>query len=183
MEATTVHKFEAAGLGKAPFKFVNVIERVYVSCPGAIPQPSGTCAYCGNGIKYCCVIVSSDGKSFEVGNECVKKTDDAGLVRKAKAAITEEQRKKRVEREFDDIRHAKAALESSDNLRGYLATQRHPNSYFSAKFPEYNLLTYHEWVFDNASHSTRVKSAQSINTIYARQQAHIEARKENKDEA
>lgn len=82
---TKQHIFEAAGLGLAPFRCVGC----YVDkgprdlgnglTAGAPGQPMGTCDYCGTGILYCFRIVSSDGKSFVVGSDCVAKTGDAGL--------------------------------------------------------------------------------------------------------
>ena len=33
--AAVKHPFERAGLGLAPFRFVGMVEKVYVSCPGA----------------------------------------------------------------------------------------------------------------------------------------------------
>lgn len=71
-----IHRFEEHGLGKAPFAFVDMFQRVNQD-----GYPIGTCRYCGNGIKYCYLIRSADGRSFEVGSECVKKTDDEGLKR------------------------------------------------------------------------------------------------------
>lgn len=70
---TTIHPFESAGLGLAPFRFVGLSEKVYVACPGATAKPAGTCDYCSTGIKYCCHIRSHDGKSFIVGTDCVRK--------------------------------------------------------------------------------------------------------------
>lgn len=83
--ATLVHKFEIAGLGKYPFRCTAIIERSTPNGDGT-SHPSGTCDYCGNGIKYCCVIESADGKRFEVGTDCIRKSDDRGLVNMVKRA-------------------------------------------------------------------------------------------------
>ena len=82
------HKFEIAGLGVYPFRCTGITERV-ISYPDGTSQPSGTCDYCGNGIKYCCVIRDANGKTFEVGTDCVNKTDDRGLVDAVKLAQRE----------------------------------------------------------------------------------------------
>ena len=75
-----LHPFEDAGLGVAPFRFVGVENRVgpislgngvTVGAPG---QPMGVCDYCSQGIKECCIIQDSTGKTFVVGNVCVGKT-------------------------------------------------------------------------------------------------------------
>lgn len=47
-ERSTIHKFELAGLGKAPFHFTGqVSEKTYQACNGAPVQPASTCDYCG----------------------------------------------------------------------------------------------------------------------------------------
>lgn len=69
-----IHPFETAGLGLAPFRCIDVIERVFVACQGAPRQPGGTCAFCGTGIMSCFVIKSKDGRKFEVGCDCVART-------------------------------------------------------------------------------------------------------------
>ena len=75
----TLHPFEEAGLGKAPFKFVGHERRVgpidlgegrSVGAPG---QPMGTCDHCGMGIADCYHVESSDGKRFVVGCQCIEK--------------------------------------------------------------------------------------------------------------
>lgn len=48
----TIHPFEAANLGIAPFRFVGCTENVFVAHPGAVPKAGGSCDYCGNGIRY-----------------------------------------------------------------------------------------------------------------------------------
>lgn len=65
---TTLHPFEQAGLGKAPFRYLGSDEKRTKS-----GQPAGTCDYCFRGILTCCVIGSADGKSFVVGCDCVRK--------------------------------------------------------------------------------------------------------------
>ena len=67
-----LHPFERADLGQSPFRYVGMRENVYSACPGH-SQPGGTCAYCGQGIRYECVIKSHDGKTFVVGMDCVAK--------------------------------------------------------------------------------------------------------------
>lgn len=67
-----LHPFEEAGLGLAPFRFAGMSVNVYSAAPGH-SQPGGCCAYCYQGIKYECCIVSSDGKRFTVGMDCVER--------------------------------------------------------------------------------------------------------------
>ncbi len=74
-----IHKFQQAGLGLAPFNCTGMHQSV--TTDGESTRPTGSCAFCGTCIRYCYEITSADGKQFVVGNECVTKTDDAGLVR------------------------------------------------------------------------------------------------------
>jgi len=72
---TTLHPFERAGLGKAPFVCVAVREN-WFSPPGfpEARKPGGCCNYCSTGILYEYVIKSSDGREFIVGSDCVRRT-------------------------------------------------------------------------------------------------------------
>ena len=96
----TMHPFEAAGLGLAPFSYVGMTEKVYSACPGH-SQPAGTCDYCGQGIKYCCEIRSADGRSFIVGCDCVRKlnrSDNRMLTAMGRDIATRERAKRDAER-------------------------------------------------------------------------------------
>ena len=78
---TSIHKFERAGLGKAPFRYIGMFEKVYQACHGAPIQPGSSCDYCGAGIRYVFQVRSADGKTFKVGCDCIHKVGDAGLRR------------------------------------------------------------------------------------------------------
>jgi hypothetical protein len=88
MNATTttttelIHPFERAGLGKAPFTCLGVAENKFDLGNGHT-KPGGCCRFCYTGILYEYLIISSDNKRFVVGCECVKKTEDEGLVKEA----------------------------------------------------------------------------------------------------
>jgi hypothetical protein len=95
---THIHLFEEAGLGIAPFEFVGEYDR---------GRNHTTCDYCGTGIRYEQIIKDSKGNHFKVGNECVRKTGDKGLIslmqlelkkRRLKAA---EEKRKRMAEEFE----------------------------------------------------------------------------------
>jgi hypothetical protein len=88
-----VHRFEAAGLGKAPFEVESFQICKYQACQGAPIQPGASCDFCGTGIMLVYVIRSADNRRFKVGCDCVEKTGDAGLinaVRRQRAAHTKE---------------------------------------------------------------------------------------------
>jgi hypothetical protein len=78
-----LHVFERAGLGRAPFRCIGVSEQ-FITHPDGTTQASGSCAYCGTGIRYVCAIRSADGRTFKVGTDCVAKTDDNGLIKSYK---------------------------------------------------------------------------------------------------
>jgi hypothetical protein len=73
MMVAVIHAFEERGLGTAPFAYSHEIDM------GSIKN-GATCDFCGTAIRYCEVIKSADGKTFAVGNECVRKTGDRGLI-------------------------------------------------------------------------------------------------------
>lgn len=77
IKSPTLHPFEAAGLGLAPFKFVGCYKNVFVACPGAPAKAGGTCDFCYQGIMYCNTVQSSDGKQFVVGCDCIRRLGSA----------------------------------------------------------------------------------------------------------
>src|SRR5262245_4254165 len=73
--AATVHPFQRAGLGLAPFRFVGLDTCIHKASHDAPAQPGTSCDYCSTGIMYVCHIESSDGKRFKVGCDCVRKLE------------------------------------------------------------------------------------------------------------
>lgn len=76
----TLHPFEKAGLGTAPFRFIGHYRDVGpkpmgdgITMCGAPGQPMGTCDYCSQGIADCYQVKSADGKQFVVGCDCISK--------------------------------------------------------------------------------------------------------------
>jgi hypothetical protein len=94
---STIHIFEAAGLGKAPFTYVGY----YVK--------SGSCDYCGTAIINNFSVQSSDNKIFKVGCDCIEKSGDSGLKKvvcsiKSKIAKQKRELKKVKDKEnFDQL--------------------------------------------------------------------------------
>lgn len=66
------HAFERAGLGKYPY----TVE--------GFGKSETCCAFCGRPIIYAARILSSDGRKFKVGCDCVMRSGDAGLDRRIK---------------------------------------------------------------------------------------------------
>jgi hypothetical protein len=82
-EHVGMHVFERANLGKAPFRCIGLEEK-FITHPGGATQASGSCDYCGNGIRYCYIIRAVDGRAFKVGSDCVARTGDTGLIKSYK---------------------------------------------------------------------------------------------------
>lgn len=113
--AGKIHRFEAAGLGKAPFVCIGMHEEA--TNDGDCIRAAGTCDYCGTGIRYCFDIRSADGRCFKVGCDCVDKTGDAGLRRQV-SEIKTESKKTPAQREQETKQRAEwvAHLETSAKL-------------------------------------------------------------------
>ena len=94
-----LHPFERAGLGLAPFKFVSTNEKWFQANAGGLfkgpSKPGSSCDYCGTGIAHEFWCVSSDGKKFKVGCDCIEKVGDVKLLAAAKNAQKNGQRAKR----------------------------------------------------------------------------------------
>lgn len=89
------HRWEISGLGVAPFRCTGMTEERF-AMPGGHSKPGGTCDYCGQGILYVFHIVSSDGRKFKVGCDCVAHTHDAAekIVVQTKRLLREHKRAK-----------------------------------------------------------------------------------------
>lgn len=150
-EKSTIHRFEVAGLGIAPFRFTGTVtEKVFCS-PGSPPKAGSSCDYCGTGIRYEFWVTSASNMTFKVGCDCIHKTEDRGLIQQISAAerklrdaknIAAKQRK--ADKLAARVELAKAKLPS---VRGLLSEQKHPNQYMSEK--GLTLLDYINWCFEN----------------------------------
>lgn len=131
-EPNTIHPFEAAGLGLAPFKLIGFDRKVgpikmedgtEVGAPG---QPMGTCDYCGTGIADCYRIKSSDLKTFIVGCDCVLKLGRSdnrlvGEVKRKKLALDRAKRQVKREAKWLAFKAAKeSALQAEREANGGL---------------------------------------------------------------
>jgi len=105
-----IHVFEQAGLGIAPFTFETAIYGDWTNCE-----------FCGHDIKERCYIRDVNNKQFFVGNECVNKTGDTGLVNATQVAIKELRKVRKREREDKRILDGKLFLIYSEKLKNILA--------------------------------------------------------------
>lgn len=154
VETSTIHRFEKAGLGKAPFHFTGqVSEKTYQACQGAPIQNGSTCDYCGTCIRYEFWVKSSDDNTFKVGCDCIHKTDDAELIQQISKAERQLRDKKNASAKVKkQERIAQRVAKSKDllpSVRGTLASQPHPSYHFSSQGK--TLLDYVSWCFDNNS--------------------------------
>ena len=76
----TLHAFEKAGLGTAPFRCVGMMTvRPQDACEAARDTGLSVCCcnYCGTGIIHNFIIRGATGRHFVVGSDCVGRTGDA----------------------------------------------------------------------------------------------------------
>ena len=161
-QTNTIHKFELAGLGKAPFRFIGDYEsrgpitNADGSQSGAPGQPMGTCDYCMQGIAICCRIESADGKRFIVGSDCVLKTGDAGLKRKVVKLKGRASKAREAKRIADMI----SQLEVDQDLRNLLMNTPTPPTYSGR-----HLLDTVEWFMAHAGHAGKIKMVRLVDKV------------------
>lgn len=172
-----IHKFEKAGLGKAPFKFVlvqslpsktlldrnpesynNQLRSLVKSTSGNV---GGCCEYCGMPITECYLIKSSDGNTFFVGCDCVAKTGDAGLVKIANEAKNKLIKAKRHAKEEAEHEEIKTLLHDKAN-RDYLDSLPHPKGFSNLTFMDYVT-----WMYDHSGASGRGKLLKTLKDALA----------------
>ena len=159
-----MHPFEKAGLGYAPFRFVGMTEATYQACSGAPIQPGASCDYCGQGIRYVCIIKSADGREFRVGCDCVRKTTSKGVrvlsdVDRAKRAIDKKNWEDRAQEAREETR---ATLNSDSAL---LTSEPHPNEYMAGR--GISLRDYVLWQLDRGGKTAWMAARQTVKTACA----------------
>lgn len=154
------HKFERAGLGVAPFRYVGHSREIYQAIPGdpnCPIQPGACCDYCGTGIMEVFHLVDCNGKRSKVGSECVRHTGSAGIVRKVKAEISRQRKIKNDARADKQIAAGRAAWPL---VVSTLAQEPHPHAYQAGLGK--SLADYFAWMLDNAGRTGKAKTARSI---------------------
>lgn len=122
-----IHKFEDAGLGKAPFRLIGVYSfpsatlaehnpTAYNNALALMPRDvaCGSCAFCGMSLVHNFIIQSADQRKFVVGCDCVEKTGDAGLVSAIKLQKRRERQAQRMQAQAADAK-ARLAAERAEN--------------------------------------------------------------------
>lgn len=147
----TVHTFQNAGLGIAPFKLSHVT------------HGSDNCQFCGTAIVHRFHLTDANGATFFVGSDCVLKSGDAGLIR-----VVEREVAKRIAaaRKVQDAAKVAAfnALIADPDLRAFLATQPHP-TYHGPVTERYNLLTYTTWIAKWGGKTAKIKLLRTITKL------------------
>lgn len=171
LQDNRVHVFETAGLGKAPFKFVEVRE---LRGPlkimdkngnwtgeesGSPGQPMGCCKFCSQGIAICCFIESADGKRFMVGSDCVEKTGDRGLG-KVKTVVAQYKREQSLAKERVRVAQLALRLSGDADLRALLSSKPHPQQW--RRDEGESLLDSVEWFMANAGHTGKLKMVRMV---------------------
>lgn len=157
-----IHPFEAAGLGKAPFRYAGMVDQdirygnavVKINGVECETKPGGTCDYCGTYIVHMFRVTSSDGRTFKVGSDCIEKVD-AKLIVPVKADIKQFKAKQDRER----IEAARSMLERPDVVE-ILKAFPHPQpkaAYNGATFHDYAV-----WIMRNAGITGKLGVARAI---------------------
>jgi hypothetical protein len=157
----SIHVFEKAGLGKAPYQFLGVEHRVgpikigeengVETWAGAPGQPMGVCAFCGTGIADCFYLKSADGKRFYVGCDCIGRAGDAGLKKIASREIS----KKRKQAETARVDMVRAMVASDPAVRAKLSAVPSNVDYRAARGE--TMLDWAEWMLKHSGHSGCMK--------------------------
>ena len=150
------HKFELAGLGKAPFRYIGVKENLFKLGDGTV-KPGGSCDYCGNGIRYEFGIRSSDGIISKVGCNCIEKVDDKGLLRAYKSSpdFRKLQAEKRKAKAREVNEEWQALLMTHEEA---LKAKPHPKGFQDRKTGQpLTAFNQWEWLFDNCGATGRAR--------------------------
>lgn len=170
LEPSTVHPWERAGLGKAPFAYLGcrrLVGPIRIAQPdgtvleiGAEGQPMGTCAYCSQGIAECHSVRSADGKRFIVGCDCIGRVygDERAPVRAKAEAASRKLRNAAAKARRD----AKAEAEQAE-LAALLADEATRSRLAALPGPKFGTLLEHaEFMAKRAGATGRAKALKAI---------------------
>ena len=158
VEKPRMHKFEAAGLGEAPYKYVGMTIETYQACPGAPVQVGTCCDYCGTGIKETHWLVSKDGKRFKVGCDCIYKAGDKNLTRVVKTEVAKQNREK-IQKRFEIRLAGTMALLQHDEVIKALVGMPHP------RFEGSTLLNWVGWMLKNAGRTGKTEVCKTVERV------------------
>lgn len=160
------HVFERAGLGLAPFRYIYFEVRKYQACQGAPIQPGACCDYCGTGIMDTFILESADGRRFRVGNVCIDKTGDRGLIDIVKREANRIKNERKWQHDRAHIIAGKALLPT---VRDAFAQRPHPMGFTDrATGQALTMADWAEWMLANAGHSGCIRVCKLIEQEAAR---------------
>jgi len=151
-EAPKVHVFERAGLGKAPYKYLGCEQRIFQACPGAPIQPGASCQFCGHDIREVHMLLSSDGKRFHVGCDCIYKAGDRGLKSEVDRVKSRQRAEKRNAKAVAVYQQLRAWLDDP-RVQETLSAQPHPLDW--AREQGKTRLDWATWMVTNAGAAGR----------------------------
>jgi len=143
----TIHTFEAAGLGKAPFRLNHVTSE------------GGFCQFCGTMIVFRFYIDGTDSRQFYVGSDCVMKTGDNGLMRVVEREVKLRQaalKKTRDEERLVELRSHLAVPAVTESL----SKQPHPYAWHARQGK--TMKDYAEWIMRHGGNTAKMKLAGSL---------------------
>ena len=153
---TTVHRFEVAGLGLAPYRYLGCTESVFRT-PDGTERAGASCDYCATSIRWVYRFLSADRREFKLGSDCIAKADDAGLLR----IVDREEMKRRREKS------AAKAARATDDLAATIEAKRealqsapHSKAWMAAKGA--TMLDEATWWLENAGTAGRTKMARRL---------------------
>lgn len=150
---TEIHKFENAGLGKAPYRFVGCNQK-WFKMPDGTAKPGSSCDYCGTGILNEFWFVSTDGNRFKVGCDCFYKASaKTKIYSEVERAERELKRNAKADRDAMVIGEAKVKFEANPEM---FTNKPHPS--FTGK----TMRDYVEWMFRNAGTSGKLRVSKLI---------------------
>ncbi len=155
------HPFEAAGLGKHPYKLLRVQVLQFKAAPGEPTKPGGSCDYCGTAIVNAYVLMGSCGNTFKVGCDCVAKSTHKGDPMRIQVG----REARRMQREAKRKRDAKRIATTVSMLmkletRRRLREQPHPHRALADKGR--TKLDWATWMLRQAGTSGRLRVAREI---------------------
>lgn len=138
----SVHCFEAAGLGHAPYIFLRVVTR------------SSACEFCGTPIVFQFWLRSKEGFEFFVGSDCIYKSSDAGLKAIIDPIVAKHEKELRESRDKGYIEQFQMYLQKVNPDFFALDTRPHPWAYRASRGE-----TYGDFNYQTYKYSGRTKKA------------------------
>jgi hypothetical protein len=152
----TVHTFEAAGLGKGPFRLSHVT------------SDGGNCQYCNTAIVFRFYIQGQDSRTFFVGSDCVMKTGDVGLMRIVDREVKARTAALKKARDAEKLNDLRLFLSNPVSIAA-LTKLPHPNSYYASTGK--TMKDYADWMILHSGNTGKLKLAAKLLPKKARKAA------------